>query len=393
MFKGVILTRWAESRNLQDKSCIIERMARSAMNNRTSNKNIPESCLPVKSPVMTAVFFLTALVILFIRCSENPAGPAETDPQDFSVYAGRCLRIKESVELEMPADDADDTGWSYLWEANVGQIQGQGSKVVFLAPDSQGQAAVTVRVLDKGTLLRQKSFTFVVYKQFILLRADDLNEYEPNTVTPRWHRFISYLQQKKIKACLGMVGHYLRRRNPPFSSYLKSLAASGQFEICNHGFTHNLNGMNENGERYSEFRNTSYGYQKWHLMITQKVAKQKLGITLRTFYAPGNDHDETTVRVLDENEDIEIWLLGNPNSSKFIIPESGSMEFPTGRPDFSVFSEQYDPEKTLIMYGVHPNQWDDARFAEFERIIRFLEQSGVTFITASEAYGFFHEDL
>ena len=93
----------------------------------------------------------------------------------------------------------------------------------------------------------------------------------------------------------------------------------GSFEIWNHGYNHKLNGINENGETYHEFWNTTSDYQKEHLEKTQELALEKLGITLRAFGAPGNNHDSITLDVMNENDDIKVWFYGNPESNKIVL--------------------------------------------------------------------------
>ena len=39
----------------------------------------------------------------------------------------------------------------------------------------------------------------------------------------------------------------------------------------------------------------------------------------------------------------------------------------------------------FVLQG-HPNQWDDARFAEFVKLVEYLQAQGVTFTTPYEYY-------
>ena len=147
-----------------------------------------------------------------------------------------------------------------------------------------------------------------------------------------------------------------------------------------------LNGIDVNGEKFHEFWKTSYADQKKHLLKTQDLAKEKLGITLHTFGAPGNAMDDNTLKVIEECDDIMVLFFGSDNFSKLDLKRFSSIEYPTHNPDFQKFQLNYDAEKPYQVFQGHPNSWDEQRFTEFTKIIDFLVQNEVTFINPYEYY-------
>ena len=155
--------------------------------------------------------------------------------------------------------------------------------------------------------------------QQIILKADDIR-FTPETIlSPRWQNFVDYIARQGIKAALGLIGNSLEADNPSYFNLLKDLHNSPHFEIWNHGYDHVLKGTNAAGEIYHEFSNIPYEAQKDHLQKTQRLAREKLGITLQTFGAPGNAIDDATCRAIDEIVELDIWLYGNSASKKHVL--------------------------------------------------------------------------
>ena len=72
----------------------------------------------------------------------------------------------------------------------------------------------------------------------------------------------------------------------------------------------------------TEFFNTNYDHQKSHLEKTQELSSEKLGITLRAFGAPGNNHDSITLDVMNENDEVKVWFYGTAASNKIVLTSS-----------------------------------------------------------------------
>lgn len=222
--------------------------------------------------------------------------------------------------------------------------------------------------------------------QLIILKADDFIYDYQNVVTFHWVKFTDYIVSKNIKAGLGIIGSSINNGNSEFYSIVKILNMTGNFEFWNHGYTHALNATNGNGKMYHEFWNTTAEYQKDELLKTQNLAKEKLGIVMNTFGAPGNAVDTNTVKAINEISELHSWFFGLQDSSKLVLKRAVEIEFPTHYPDYQKFLDNYKSDEKYLVLQIHPNSWDEARFAEFEKIIDFLIEQDAQFITPTEYY-------
>lgn len=221
-------------------------------------------------------------------------------------------------------------------------------------------------------------------KQYIILKADDLKYDSTSTISPRWQKFINYIENTKIKAGIGIIGNSLEKGNDKYISLVKSIHSRGAIEFWNHGYNHYAN--NDSVNPISEFRNTSYKQQYENILKTQELAKTKLEIILHTFGAPYNNIDKNTLKAIENIDDIKVWLFGDSSSTKLTLKRYCNIEYPVHNPDYQKFLERYDSGKEYLVLQGHPNSWDDKRFNQFEQIINFLIKQGVTFITPFEYY-------
>ena len=171
-----------------------------------------------------------------------------------------------------------------------------------------------------------------------------------------------------------------------YFTILKEIADDGSFEIWNHGFDHELFGVNNDGKTYHEFFNTNYDDQKNHLEKTQELASEKLGITIHAFGAPGNSYDSVTLNVIDEINEIKVWFYGNPESNKLVLKNLYNIEFDGQYPDYEKFVNNYPIDEEYLALQIHPKAWDNKDFNQFELIIEFLITQKVAFITPYEFY-------
>lgn len=206
-------------------------------------------------------------------------------------------------------------------------------------------------------------------------------------ISPRWQRFIDYIETKGIKAGVGVIGESFEEGNEDFYTLLQDIDKRGHIEFWNHGFDHHSNYTDENRTyTYYEFKNKPYEEQYEHLVKTQNLCREKTGIILHTFGAPHNKTDEHTLAALEKIDAIKVWLYGNPAFSRLNLRRTIGTEFPTHNPDFQKFVENYQPDAAYHVLQVHPNSWGDERFEQFENIIDFLLTNGVTFINPYEYY-------
>ncbi len=222
----------------------------------------------------------------------------------------------------------------------------------------------------------------------VILKADDFRS------SRNWERFINYLDKYGIKTSIGIIGG-----GYDVGSVLK-LYKNGH-ELFNHGFSHAKN----------EFKR-SYDLQKKSLIHTQSKLRSN-GIVLQTFGAPCNDFNETTIKVVNDVEDIKVWLFGisdiycllynrefkNKYSKKLVlenkivplIPHSHNiLEHPTHNPDYDWFIKRMEElnDEEYLLIQLHPLSWNDKRFDIFKRSIDYMLNKNCEFLTPMEYYKF-----
>lgn len=331
---------------------------------------------------------IPALLFIVLLCSCSRKQPLSHSDTDFMNAAiDTTLLIGTSTHISQPLTAPKATEIVYEWEANEGTIVADESGAKYTAPQHPCIASIDMRAFLRDSVIYQYSTKFLIHKQFIILKADDLI-YDRKTILPeRWFKFIQLIQSRGAKAALGVIGHYLEEGDATYLRFLKELDASPTFELWNHGHTHTVGGSTAvNPEIPSEFYLTTLEEQVIHLYKTQDLAREKLDIKLHAFGAPGNSIDYSTTIAVESCPDILIWFFGDPNSSTIVLKRSGEIEFPTPNANFEEFSKRYDPHRFCYVYQIHPNKWNDEQFAEFTKILDFLVQQQVTFINPTEYY-------
>ena len=198
---------------------------------------------------------------------------------------------------------------------------------------------------------------------------------------------LDYLVQKKLKAGLGIIaGRNDSTVLATLSPYLKATNLKGEklIEIWHHGLDHSK----------TEFKDSTYEFQKAHFEQADKLIKKLLGIQMHTFGTPYNASDSTTNKVISENLNYKVFLY----SSKKPIQKNGilyldnrlKMENGTGKPEYDYFIENYGIGKVkftdyMVLQG-HPNMWTAEKLEQFSRIIDFLISEGCEFVLPYEYY-------
>ncbi|PTX98757.1 polysaccharide deacetylase [Spartobacteria bacterium LR76] len=246
-------------------------------------------------------------------------------------------------------------------------------------------------------------FTFIAWRQapaqpldggrplLVVIKADDLTD-EKRGIHPGWQRFVDFIVSRQMKAGIGIISRSLEGDKPAYFDWIRKLHASGSFEFWNHGYDHKRWTDNTGTPKW-EFAGTSEDEQKLHLEKSAALARDKLGITFRTFGAPFNQTDDATARLLAADPDCKVWLYGEPGKTPPAIfialrPKGIVLEPTALKPDFAAFEKSFRkispaPPPYLVLQG-HPSFWGDSEFAEFVRIIDFLTAQGAEFITPEE---------
>ena len=221
----------------------------------------------------------------------------------------------------------------------------------------------------------------------IILKLDDLTcggAMDGNPVSPRRQRIVDFIQQKGLKASFGIICWSLEEGTPAYFDWIKKWHDSGTIEMWFHGFR-NKKDKHEPGE----FDFGTAEEQRAIMEKSQRLAREKLGFSLRAFGEHWSGTTEETEKALQATPEIEIWLCGRKNSphyKKFVIEKIMALE--EGRFDINaekvIAAYQALPASvdTVILEG-HPNAWVDERWENFTKVIAFLQAQGCVFITPS----------
>jgi peptidoglycan/xylan/chitin deacetylase (PgdA/CDA1 family) len=223
----------------------------------------------------------------------------------------------------------------------------------------------------------------------VILKLDDLR-----TTSPKWRRVLEFLKSRNIKSTAGIICNSLEGDKASYFSWVKDLQASGMVEMWCHGYTHGRS-TNAEGKDVMEFKGVPYEEQKATLVKCQQLAKEKLGAPFRTFGAPFNATDEATLKALSEDPDFKVFLFGNPAHAAqvpgLMIQDRSAMniENPLFIPNTARVEHDLKilrPKREYFVIQGHPEQWDEARIAEFGKMIDYLCSQGVIFTTPYEYY-------
>lgn len=232
--------------------------------------------------------------------------------------------------------------------------------------------------------------TFIDYQKqniTVIFKMDDLCTDRNDRITWNWTRFASLILQEDAAASMGIIGKYLENPHQTFINWVKEMVQSGNFEIFNHGYYHNI--LDYDGDTTNtEFKDREEILQRESIRKTQNLAKEKLGLTLKAFGAPNNAIEGTTATVLSEFSEIEIWFYGlnDNNAGKEILKRTKEIEYPTLYPNSEKFMQAFESiadNSQLVLQG-HPDAWTKEEFVEFKIILKFLKANHVTFLLPSE---------
>lgn len=229
--------------------------------------------------------------------------------------------------------------------------------------------------------------TLIDTRKLIILKLDNvISKSTGQTVVANWTRATDFLQGKKIKAALGIIGFSLDDVNPKYFQWIKDRASSGYFEFWNHGF-HNRT----DSDLIGEFEGT-YQQQARALQKTDSLAKVKLGFSLNSWNPHWSATNEFTDSALSQMPNIRL-AFGYPTGTikyfkGFVMPRSMDMEYPTLVPDFVQFKAAYYSKASQLDYFFlqgHPKSWyTDDRWNNFVQVVEFLLNENVRFVVPSE---------
>ncbi|CAM2953709.1 DUF2334 domain-containing protein [Rariglobus hedericola] len=240
----------------------------------------------------------------------------------------------------------------------------------------------------------------------VVLKVDDLSVRGNGAASARWKRITDFALERKFKLSIGIIANSLEGDKPAYSAYLKNLQKSGLIEFWFHGYDHGVHKDGEPGKDYAEFANRPYEEQKRRFEISQKLAVEKLGAPFTCFGPPGggntqaSDADwEATTRVMAQDPAMKLWLYPKALDERGAKLQSAgkvtildrvyqvNIEQPLFVPNPEKFIEAYAkhaPGRRYFILQGHPDQWDDARWAAFVKLIDYLQTNHIPILTPSE---------
>ena len=217
----------------------------------------------------------------------------------------------------------------------------------------------------------------------IVIKLDDLKP-SRGGVHARWVKVADFARDRKIKVGLGIIAKGMGEECAPFCAWVKQRHDAGEIEFWFHGYDHSGDG------KIMEFSGQPYEFQKEHVVMSQALAKKKLGFAFASFGAPFNATDATTTKVLAEDADLKVWMYGDTArpGGKTVLERSYAvnLEAPTIIANYGAFIDGYAHNRGgayFVLQG-HPAGWGDDRFEQFVKIVDFLIAQKSEFVFASD---------
>ncbi|MDR1284361.1 MAG: hypothetical protein LBK99_26640 [Opitutaceae bacterium] len=236
----------------------------------------------------------------------------------------------------------------------------------------------------------------------VVLKLDDLRTSPSGWLSERWRRLASFAQERRLRYSIGVIASSLEGAKPPYRKWLDGVKASGLAEFWCHAWDHKTWTDTEGVER-PEFCGRDYDEQKKRLADAQAQAVAVLGAPFAVFGPPGggksSTFDATTLRVISDDPHMRGILYPKPlDDAGRALEAAGkitvldrvwriNIERPLFLPNSTYLAANWKAaaakRRYVILQG-HPNHWDDARWAEFVKIVDFLAAENVRFVTPSE---------
>lgn len=238
----------------------------------------------------------------------------------------------------------------------------------------------------------------------VVFKLDDVRTNDSGHLSERWRRLLPLVREKKIKLSLGVIANSLESAKPAYISWLRDMHDTGLVEFWFHGYDHGVRAVGDKDA--AEFTALTYEEQKDRFIKSQILAQDKLGFTFQTYGPPGggklspSDADlDATARVLTADPSMKVWLYPSPMDARGqALTDAGkitvldrvwavNIEHPLFVPNPEKFIAGYNKyaakRRYFILQG-HANKWDDARWAEFLKIIDYVIQNKIPTLTPTE---------
>ncbi len=222
-------------------------------------------------------------------------------------------------------------------------------------------------------------------KPVIIFKYDDFGKYG----TLGAFNKVAYLMDKyDATGGFGIVGNWFLDQDETSQQAVvdagKKYIDAG-IEIWHHGYLHSTT-------EYNQSKGDDYDTMKENFGKNMTLVKERFGVTMHSFGSPYNHAGETAVRMIQENypEITSYMCLDNDPNSVANFPKFNTrcaIEADTGIIGSQAFITNFQNTRTqpYLLVQSHPGYWDDGELAEFELILRYLNASGVTYMTPTQA--------
>ena len=196
---------------------------------------------------------------------------------------------------------------------------------------------------------------------------------------------LNFLMERQIKAGFGAVANrFDSTALNVLRPYLNATNRKGEklFEVWHHGLNH----------AKTEFKDSTYQYQKSHFEQANKLVKKYLGIQMHTFGTHYNASDSITNQVVSEDPNYKVFLYSSivpkVDNGIFYMDHRVNVENGTGKPEYEFFKADYNKKKEsytdFMVLQAHPNGWTPEKLNQFTQIIDFLISEGCEFVLPYE---------
>ncbi|MGN1366054.1 MAG: hypothetical protein ACI406_11855 [Victivallis vadensis] len=231
----------------------------------------------------------------------------------------------------------------------------------------------------------------------VILKLDDFTCRRPGRrpVFPAaWLPVHEYLTGKNIKYSIGVHCEMFEENHPQTLDWMKEQLAAGRVEFWCHGYRAARNKLADGKLEPGEFER-SFEEQKAILEKCRDLSQAALGRPFRAFGPHWSNTTSDTARALAAVPEFRFWLYGPADPAEsgglYSFPRYLALEYKTFIPNLEQFKKQWESRgrnKEVVVLQGHPKSWmwekGQPRFAEFKKIIEFLESEGCTFSTPSE---------
>ncbi len=230
-----------------------------------------------------------------------------------------------------------------------------------------------------------------MHRHFIVLKFDDFVPSGSEEIFSACFRRVSdHAEANDLHASFGVIAKALEKEDGPFCAWVRSNAREngGRFEFWHHGYDHKLHFKLDGVEMQGEFSGPTYAYQSAHFKQAMALFTKRTGLVFHTFGAPGNAHDGSTLRVLEEEPQIKVWLYGDTHAvtTKLVLDRPLNLECAVGVVNVEEFEKEYAGVRThecLVLQG-HPAMWSDESWNAYLDIVNMLKEDRREFITPME---------